>query len=256
MKKFISAIIFIIIIFSGCLVYRIPSMVRYASSITGDNLIVLYWSYNPESNIDFYKIYRSLTPSGNYQLIAQTPYNEFCDYSVMNGITYFYAVSAINIHGEESPLTDYLIYDTPRPEGYYAYITDIYYFPETAGWDFSMFRACDANSQSCDIYYEYYRGTGYIVCGDIYTDIQDMGYAYTFDDVTYAPEYGWSPTGDEIVRIGHIYVIWTRDDHYAKIYVRNYDEYELLFDWAYQLDLGNRELSLPGETIISLKNRD
>lgn len=248
-------IITLVTISSGCYLYREPSMVRNAETVSGDNLVYLVWDRNHDSNIDYYRIYRSLTPSGEYRLIAETHYCDYYDYGVYNGVTYFYAISAVSIHGTEGPLTDYLIYDTPRPEGYYANMADMDYHPEHAGWDFSAFHNCDMNSSSCDIYYDYYQGTGYLVCADNYTDIQDLGYCYSFDDVTYAPEHGWSPSGEEIVSCGHIYVIWTRDNHFAKIYIRDYDSYEIIFDWAYQLDPGNRELGISTGKIVSSHQR-
>ncbi len=239
-QKFVFA--FSLVIITGCC--KRPSMVRNAVTVTGDRLIKLTWSPNPESGTDFYRVYRCLSSSGYYELIAETPFEYFNDYAVYNGVTYFYALSAVNTCGEEGPLTDYLIYDTPRPQGFYASITDVSQNPATAGWDFSSYSRCDASSQVCDIYYEYTGSTGYIVCSDLSTDIQDMGWAYSFDDISYAPSGGWSPTGDAEAIVNHIYVIWTRTDNFAKIYVRQVTPTEIVFDWAYQTDPGNRELSI------------
>lgn len=241
MKKMF--VVLFIILLSSCY-YKRPQMIRNVKTISGDNVIYMSWDGCIGTDVDCFRVYRSNTQAGNYMLIAEIPYPYFDDYNVVNGVTYFYAISAINVRGEEGPLTDYIIYDTPRPEGYYANIADIYYYPEEGGWDFSAYRYCDYESPFCDIYYEVYQGTGYIVCADITTDIVDMGWVYSFDDISYAPEYGWSPTGDEIAIPGHVYIIWTRDDNYAKIMVREQNSRELIFDWAYQTDPGNRELSI------------
>lgn len=221
-----------------------PDMVRNAVTVTGDRVVKIFWDKNDESNIDFYRVYRCYTASGYYELIAETHFEYFYDYAVTNGITYYYALSAVNGCGDEGSLTDYLIYDTPRPQGYFASICDITVNPELAGWDFSSYSHCDAQSPLCDIYYEVYNGTGYIVCADLSTDIQDMGWAYSFDDISYAPTTGWSTTGDATAVPNHIYVVWTRTNNYAKIYVRSVSSMEIIFDWAYQLEPGNRELSI------------
>ncbi|MBN1150125.1 hypothetical protein JXA84_02765 [candidate division WOR-3 bacterium] len=232
-----------------------PSMVQNAFTVTGDGEIRLYWDPNTESDIDFYRIYRSYTQSGFYELIAETPFECFIDYAVSNGVTYFYAVSAVNGYGEEGPLTNYLIYDTPRPEGYYASILDIYLDPSLAGWDFSSYSVCDAQSVVCDIYYEVYNGQGYIVCADLNTDIQDMGWVRCFDEISYAPTQGWSPTGDAVAIPNHVYIIWTRTDNYAKIFVRETNGDEIVFDWAYQLEPGNRELGINPDVYTSRETK-
>jgi hypothetical protein len=54
---------------------------------------------------------------------------------------------------------------------------------------------------------------------DFQTDIQDAGYASSLDAVDFAPNAGWSPTGSVELIVGHCYVVWTRDDHYAKFRV-------------------------------------
>ena len=46
---------------------------------------------------------------------------------------------------------------------------------------------------------------------------------------------------------GHVYVAWTRNDHYAKFRVVRIEPGEVVFDWAYQTARGNQELSAPGE---------
>ena len=42
--------------------------------------------------------------------------------------------------------------------------------------------------------------------------------------------------------MGHCYVVWTRDDHYAKFRVSGLSSSQAIFEWAYQTDTGNPEL--------------
>jgi hypothetical protein len=45
---------------------------------------------------------------------------------------------------------------------------------------------------------------------------------------------------------GHVYVVWTWDDHYAKVRVVSISPNSVVLDWAYQVDRGNPELRVPG----------
>ena len=59
---------------------------------------------------------------------------------------------------------------------------------------------------------------------------------------------GWVPLkqGENVkytkAIIGNTYVIWTWDNHYAKVRVKTLLSERVVFDWAYQLVEGNREL--------------
>jgi hypothetical protein len=69
-----------------------------------------------------------------------------------------------------------------------------------------------------------------------------MGYTSSILDIPEAPDRGWSPTGDVRVIAGHTYVIWTWDDHYAKIRVTSVTGSRVVFDWTYQLQPANPRL--------------
>ena len=54
---------------------------------------------------------------------------------------------------------------------------------------------------------------------------------------------GWSPTRDAHVIAGHTYVIWTADDHYAKMRVLQFNTNGTVsLKWGYQVDQGNLQL--------------
>ena len=55
---------------------------------------------------------------------------------------------------------------------------------------------------------------------------------------------GWSPTGSVELIVGHCYIVWTRDDNYAKFRVVALTSDAVTFDWAYQTARGNRELAV------------
>lgn len=215
---------------------------------TGDNFIELFWSPNTERDLAGYNVFVSNSYNGRYELIASTNRTYFLDNGARNGNTYYYAVTAFDFDGNESPLSRDVVYDVPRPEGYGVIVNDFNRTPQSAGYDFSSYAVVPYNDLYADMYFEYYNGAYYMnVRSD--TDIQDMGYTNSLLDIRVAPSEGWSPTHDVLLRVGHTYVVWTFDDHYAKFRVTSLSPARVVFDWAYQLQRGNpllKRASLPG----------
>jgi len=73
-----------------------------------------------------------------------------------------------------------------------------------------------------------------------------MGLTSDIYDIEFAPTTGWSPTKDAIAIVGHTYVIWTWDNHFAKIRISSITSDRMVFDWAYQLQEGNIQLKTSG----------
>ena len=93
-----------------------------------------------------------------------------------------------------------------------------------------------------DIFFGYNGSVYEMFTHDALTDIQDAGYASSLDAVDFAPADGWSPTGTVELIPGHIYVVWTSDDRYAKFRVTSVSSSVVTFNWAYQTAAGNPEL--------------
>jgi len=218
-----------------------PSAPKGIYTATGDNLVEIVWFSNPEPDVAGYNVFVSTSYFGRYDLIGSTGSTQFIDYGARNGQTYFYAVSAFDFAGNESDLSKDIAYDTPRPEGYSVVLNDYRVRPNLAGYDFSTYSVGQYNDDFTDIFFEYYNGTYYM---DVWedTDIQDMGYTNSLYDIAEAPEGGWSPTKDARLILGHTYVVWTWDDHYAKFRVTSLSSSRVVFDWAYQLQKGNIRL--------------
>ncbi len=220
-----------------------PSPPVNVYSVTGDREVFLYWTPVDEDAVEAFVIYRATAAEGPYIEVAHTRRDMFVDEGLRNGRTYFYAVTAIDYCGYESDLSRELVHDTPRPEGFGARLDDAagdgFY---RSGWDFSSYRAMPWDSEEADVYFVISEGVPFLVAADLATDIQDACYT-CFDGVDWAPERGWSPSGAVEAIPGHVYVVWTRDDHFAKLRARAIDGDRLTFDWAYQVDAGNRELA-------------
>ncbi len=244
-------------ILSGCHRYRNqddyndypPSAPKNVSTITGDNRVDIYWDPNPERDIAGYNVYFAYSYNGKYTLIGHSSGTHFIDYGAKNGITNYYAVTAFNYDGLESDLSKDVVYDTPRPEGFDQAIFDYNTSPNNSGYDFSAYLVLPYNDQNTDFFFEkdinnaqYYMN----VWSD--ADIQDMGPTNNIYDISYAPLSGWVPLlqGENVkytkAIVGHTYVIWTWNNHFAKVRVKSITGQRMVFDWAYQLVEGNKEL--------------
>lgn len=235
-----------------------PSPPTNIRTITGDNRVDIFWDHSPERDVAGYNVYYSYSYSGKYTLIGSTDDNYFIDDGAKNGITYYYAVTAYDYNNNESELSRDVVYDTPRPEGFNQAVFDFNISPNNSGYDFSNYRVISYNDEAADFFFENYNGTFYINVWED-TDIQDMGATQDIYEISHAPIDGWIPikTGENIkyaeAIIGHTYVIWTWDNHYAKIRIKNITRERMVFDWAYQLVEGNRELKR-NSTSIDRKN--
>ena len=225
-----------------------PPVPQGVYSITGDEQVFIYWTQIDDVEGDFnrYIVYRSNDPDTGYWSIGETTDDYFTDNNVVNGHTYYYAVSSVDDGGRVSDLSYEYVFDTPRPEGYNRRLYDFNYDPDNSGWDLSAQMVVAYNSISADFNVEYYEPNGvfFLNVANIDTDIQDMGFTDDIDEINYSPVNGWSYLGWVEVILGHTYVIWTDDNHFAKVRVTAIDlpNNSIVFDWAYQVDAGNPEL--------------
>jgi hypothetical protein len=249
MKTKIFIATFLTIAFFGCWEDRFvdyydydpPTIPTDITVINGDNRVDIYWAENRERDLAGYNIYYSYSYNGKYYLLGSSSDAYYIDYGASNGEKYYYAVTAYDYNGNESELSMDVIYATPRPEGFNQSIFDYRKFPSTSGYDFSKYMVLPYDNQSTDFFFENFNGTYYLVVWED-TDIKDMGPTIDIYDIPFAPTSGWSSTKDEIVKVGHTYVIWTWDNHFAKIRIKNVTPDRIVFDWAYQTVQGNNQL--------------
>ena len=259
MKKTLlfAAFIFVILSLSSCDIHdpyyyidnQPPSPPSGIVVLNGDNRVDISWLRNYENDVAGYNIYYSYSYDGKYTMIGSANSNYYIDYGANNGVTYFYAVTAYDYNGNESDLSYDAVYSTPRPEGFNQAIFDYIRFPQNAGYSFSEYFVVPYDDQGADVFFENYNGTFYLdVWND--TDIKDMGLTKDIYDIPYAPTTGWSESKDEIAKVGHTYVIWTWNNHFAKMRVKSITNDRIVFDWAYQLIEGNTQLKPKAKGII------
>ncbi len=252
MKNLIKsfAAILVIVYLTGCevnepeyIVDNVPPVAPTGIKVyVGNDRIDLTWLDNRDPDLAGYNIYFSYSYNGTYENIGSSAYNYFIDEGAVNGSKYYYAVTAYDYNGNESDLSKDVIYATARPEGFNQAIFDFRRFPNNSGFSFVLESVVAYNdTQYVDFFFENYQGTFYL---DVYddTDIQDMGPTNDIYDIPFAPTSGWSTTKDAIAIVGHTYVIWTWNNHFAKIRISNITNERVVFDWAYQLVEGERQL--------------
>ena len=224
-----------------------PASPRNISALALDNEVQLEWMRNTENDLAGYNVWSSNRYDGRYELLGTTTSTTFSDLRARNGNTYFYAVSAFDHSENESDLSYQEVFGTPRPEGFNVPLFETSSVPEKAGYDFSSYTVGRFDDRFTDVFYERKNEASYLsVWSD--TDVQDMGYTTSFDEIRAAPSTGWSPSRRAEVIAGHTYVVWTWDNHFAKVRISKTSSTGIVFDWSYQLAEGNRSLksSLPG----------
>jgi hypothetical protein len=232
-----------------------PAAPRGLFSITGDGQVTLVWLANTEADVVGYRVYQS--PCGDpdclYTRIAALPApagSQYVDHVVTgltNGVPRFFAVAAVNRAGRESDLSYDQVFDTPRPAGAGLVLNNFIVYGTNIGYDFSAFARTNTTDPPTDIFFGYYEDTtGFVhqqvFVPDLSSNIQDAGFVASLDAVDFAPADGWSPTGTVEAIVGHAYVVWTRDNHFAKFRVTAVGPGSVTLDWAYQTDPGNAEL--------------
>ncbi len=222
-----------------------PAAPRGLYSVTGDQQVTLHWLANTESDVQGYRIYEASCASGSscpYNRVGTTTGTTYVVNGLANGATRYFAVAAVDYSGNESDLSYNDVYDTPRPSGSGATLANFVNGTAGAGWDFSAAMTRASNDPATDIFYGDNGSISQLFTPDVMTDIQDMGWASNLDVIDYAPPAGWSPTGSVEAIAGHCYVVWTRDNHFAKFRISSVSPSSVVFDWAYQTDPGNGEL--------------
>ena len=218
-----------------------PSPPQGIRAVALDNAVELTWLGNPEPDVAGYKIWVSDRFDGRYLVLGSVNSAKYVDYGAKNGTRSYYGVTAYDFDGNESELSTDLVYATPRPEGFGTKLNNYRTAPNLAGYDFSTYSVGDYKDDFTDLFFESNNGRySFNVWDD--TDVQDMGYSKSLYDIAVAPSAGWSPSKSVEAIPGHIYVIWTWDDHFAKVRVREVTAVRATFDWAYQVATSNPEL--------------
>ncbi|HWP81053.1 MAG TPA: hypothetical protein VNN76_00175 [Bacteroidota bacterium] len=196
-----------------------PAIPRGIDALSLENAVEITWIPNTEPDLRGYNVWVSDRYDGRYQFLASVHEPIYLDRTARNGRTSYYAVSALDFDGNESSLSSDVASATPRPEGFGVRLTDYRSAPSLAGYDFSTYSIGPFDDAFTDFFFERFNDRFSLNVWDD-TDIQDMGYTTSLDEIRKAPLSGWSPSGSVEAIPGHTYVIWTWDNHFAKVRIR------------------------------------
>jgi hypothetical protein len=225
-----------------------PSVPDGLYSITGNGEVQLYWHGNDEDDLAGYNIYRREKREDSYSLLATVYVNLYVDREVHNGNTYYYKISSFDYTGNESALSSETARDTPRPEGTVVLYSARSAEADRSGYDFDRESRVSFDCACADVYLDTPPGIALLVTpSGANVQIQDAGVAASDQGIIkadWAPIDGWAPSGTVEVILGHVYILWTADNHFAALYVHNINLTTgfATFDWSYQLEAGNPEL--------------
>jgi len=259
MKKLIAIIITVIFIncsvdvFNSDIDTSPPAAPRNVFSITGDNEVIVAWDDNFDEDLNYYIVYKSRYEDGPYREIGVT-YDVYFVANIPNGLTYYFAVTAVDFSGNESELSRELVWDTPRPEGYNAYCWALIQIEEDeflnfnrCGIDFSDYYSDmtqNFDNSSNDIFFDLVDNQVYLNAFNVDdTDIYMYGQTEFLSDVDFVYEdTEWDENGYLPVIEDYSYIIWTWDNHFVTIRIEEVYDDLVTFSWAYQTEQGNPQL--------------
>ncbi len=252
---------------------RLPQP-EWLRSVTLNGAIHLYWSDNPfQSTPGGFKQYRVYSASYSldqnlcgtvWSLEGTTISPEFLASALTNGVSRCFGVSAESIEGWESLWSD-VIADTPRPDARNVLIFPFQADPDRSGFRFFLDANGDGQAGALEL--------GIVAAGDnpnmdfrvdrdgsgdlwiapvrTGTEVALYGSAPVADltSIDVAPETGFARSAIQAVP-GYGYVFqMSGGDGFARfgaLRVTHASSQYLIFDWSYQTDPGNPELSVRG----------
>ena len=84
--------------------------------------VLLNWEAPPTAGVVGYRVYRSLTSGGGYSPEGLCLQNSYADDRVVNGVTYYYVITALDAFGVESPHSEEVAATPQRTIVYRRYL--------------------------------------------------------------------------------------------------------------------------------------
>lgn len=246
----------------------------WLNSVTLDGAIHLYWSDNPfqsePGGFKQYRVYSASYTLGDpdcgtvWSLEGTTISPEFLASVLTNGVSRCFGVSAESIEGWESLWSD-VIADTPRPDARNVLIFPFQADPQVSGFRYFLDANGDGQAGALEL--------GIVAAGDnpnmdfwvdrdvngdvwitpvrAGTEVALYGSAPVADltSIDVAPVDGYARTAIQAVPgYGYVFQMSESDGfyRYGALRVTHASSQYMIFDWSYQTDPGNPELSVRG----------
>jgi hypothetical protein len=221
-----------------------PNPPQNLASFTGDAEVILAWDppAGDDNDVNSFNVYAFIPERDDFEVIGITTSTAFLDNDVENGVTYRYRVTAVDGDGDESDFSDET-FDTPRPDAFNVLLSSVQADPARAGFDLTNATVVDASSPGSTFRFEEIAGEFQIVPANG-AEVQDIGFVDQLGDVNFAPESGYFPEARQAF-VGDAYVFRIprgSERFFGVIRVSHIAPGVLVFDWAFQIDEGNREL--------------
>jgi hypothetical protein len=237
------------------------------TSVTGDEKVTLHWqASNYDEDRETFEVYRASgnlagqAPSEIPAAFGSTPVATLSSTQaagnfqvevtgLTNGTTYSFLVVAAKNEGDDISRPSNIVSDTPRIEsGVVSLINGgSSRYLDVAG-DPPVPSGSATNADILSESFNAGAGDRHGMVGVNGARIQDLGWVSSWDEVDEAPLGGGSyPDAAYSVQVlpGHVYAVFTGDNHYAKVYVSSIHTSDFGYDLrvAYQPAAGNNELA-------------
>lgn len=213
------------------------------------------------ADFSFYRVYQDA--GGTSYLLGETDSEGFLDLLAGNGVTYSYFVTSVDTDGHESE-GSVAASGTPRPDFTAELVHDHFADPTTSGFFFQLDETTVAvgdGSNLSDVHFRFEADlSGWWLVPGAGTAVYDAGFTTALkcgvgadagcSDVPVAPTAGYT-TADMPLAVESSYVLRVlgadNQTHYGVIRVTHLGLDQtgdvMIFDWAYQLQPGNRSLA-------------
>jgi hypothetical protein len=128
--------------------------------------------------------------------------------------------------------------------------------PQKAGYDFEGGNVVSCEDSTVDIYFSHAPNdtTYFLVPQD--TDIKDIGKRNSLSEVRGFRPRNWSPNHAVPIVAEHVYVVWTYQDDFYLVRVRDVRQDHVAFDWVWHSQLSRKVVAAAEKKAREKKERE
>jgi hypothetical protein len=238
------------------------------ASVTGDGAVTLSWqASNYDEDRQGFFVYRAdgaqslISPETIPAAFGTAPVDTLVNNNpagvfstsvggLTNGTTYSFLVVAYKDNGDKASRPSNIVVDTPRVESLTLDLVNGVGGLRYLDVNTQTVQTQEDTPQSADVLCQSFdpgAGSRHGIVGVNGARIQDLGFVQSWDEIDEAPlGLGSYPAAEFSVQAltGHVYAVFTGDNHYAKLYVVSVHSGDFGYQLrvAYQPQIGSNEL--------------